>query len=336
MSAKQNIVIPIGDIAGVGPEIVVKALNHPEVYEWCNPVVVGERTALERALTVTGLPLVPEEIGDARAQEYRHGRIAFYDMKNVDAARIEFGKVQAEAGRAAYEFIEKAVSLMKEGQADAIATTAINKEALRAAGVPYIGHTEIIGALLDVPDPMTMFQVKNLKVFFLTRHLSLKDAIAAVTRENVYRYIKRCCLGMKALGFENPRLAIAGLNPHSGEHGLFGREETDEITPAVEQAQKEGIRISGPIGADSVFHLALGGSFDAVISLYHDQGHIATKMVDFERTISVTIGMPYIRTSVDHGTAFDIAGTNRAGERSMYEAIRLAAEYARTYTYSVI
>lgn len=332
MSVKRNIVIPIGDIAGVGPEIVVKALDHPEVYEWCNPVVVGERTALERALTVTGLPLKLRETEDARTQEYRCGQIAFYDLKNVNAAQVEFGKVQAEAGRAAYEFIEKAVSLMKEGKADAIATTTINKEALKAAGIPFIGHTEIIGALLDTPDPMTMFQVRNLKVFFLTRHLSLRDAIDAVKQERVYQYIKRCNQGMKNLGYENPRLAMAGLNPHGGEHGLFGWEEVEEIVPAVERARKEGIRISGPIGADSVFHLALEGSFDAVISLYHDQGHIATKMVDFERTISVTIGMPYIRTSVDHGTAFDIAGTNQASELSMYEAIRLAAEYADTYT----
>lgn len=332
MKVKRNIVIPIGDIAGVGPEIVVKALNHPEVYEWCNPVVVGERTALERAVLVTNLPLELQEIQDARAHEYHSGQIAFYDLKNVNAEEIEFGKVQAKAGKAAYEFIEKAVELMKAGQADAIATTTINKEALKAAQIPYIGHTEIIGALLGTPDPMTMFQVKNLKVFFLTRHLSLKDAIAAVTREKVYEYIKRCFQGMTNLGYENPRLAIAGLNPHGGEHGLFGWEEVDEIIPAVNQARKEGIQISGPIGADSVFHLALNGSFDAVISLYHDQGHIATKMVDFERTISVTIGMPYIRTSVDHGTAFDIAGQNKVSELSMYEAVRLAAEYAETYT----
>lgn len=239
--------------------------------------------------------------------------------------------MQRKAGKAAFEFIEKAVELMKEGQADAIATTTINKEALKAAGIPYIGHTEIIGSLLGVEDPMTMFQVRNLKVFFLTRHLSLKDAIAAVTEDNVYRYIKRCYHGMQNLGFDNPKLAIAGLNPHSGEHGLFGWEEVNEIMPAVERAKKEGILISGPIGADSVFHIALKGGFDAVISLYHDQGHIATKMVDFERTISVTIGMPYIRTSVDHGTAFDIAGTNTVSELSMYEAIRLAAEYAETY-----
>lgn len=329
---KKNIVIPIGDIAGVGPEIVVKALACPEVYDWCNPVVVGERSALERALSVTGVKLSLEEITDARLHEYRYGTVSFVDLKNVRADEVEFGKVQAKAGKAAFEFIERAVDLMKDGQADAIATTTINKEALKAAKIPFIGHTEIIGSLLGTPDPMTMFQVKNLKVFFLTRHLSLKDAIAAVTEENVYRYIKRCCHGMKNLGFENPRIAVAGLNPHAGEHGLFGWEEVREIVPAIERAQKEGILVSGPIGADSVFHIALKGGFDAVISLYHDQGHIATKMVDFERTISVTIGMPFIRTSVDHGTAFDIAGKNIVSELSMYEAIRLAAEYAQTYT----
>ena len=180
-------------------------------------------------------------------------------------------------------------------------------------------------------DPMTMFQVQNLRVFFLSRHLSLKGAIEYVTKDHVYRYIKRANQGMKNLGIEKPRLVIAGLNPHSGEHGLFGWEEVDEIMPAVEMAKAEGILIDGPIGADSVFHLALKGYYDAVISLYHDQGHIATKMVDFDRTISVTVGMPYIRTSVDHGTAFDIAGKNLASEVSMCEAIRLAAEYSTTY-----
>ena len=178
---------------------------------------------------------------------------------------------------------------------------------------------------------MTMFQVRNLKVFFLTRHMSLRDAIDAVTEENVYRYILRCCAGLKNLGIGNPRIAVAGLNPHSGEHGLFGWEEVREVAPAVERAKQDGICVEGPVPADSVFHIALKGAYDGVISLYHDQGHIATKMVDFERTISVTIGMPCIRTSVDHGTAFDIAGKNLVSEVSMYEAIRLAAEYAVTY-----
>ena len=328
---KRVVVIPIGDIAGVGPEIVVKALEHPEVYDWCQPVVVGEKAAVKRAAAVTGSKLEIHCVDKPEDGIYRHGVINLIDMKNVDSERIEFGKVQKEAGRAAFEFIEKSVELLKSGEADAIATTTINKEALKAAEIPYIGHTEIIGGLLGVADPMTMFQVRNLRVFFLSRHLSLKEAINYVTKDHVYRYIHRVYQGMKQLGIEKPRLAIAGLNPHSGEHGLFGWEEVDEIGPALEMAGKDGIQVDGPIGADSVFHLALKGAYDAVISLYHDQGHIATKMVDFDRTISVTVGMPYIRTSVDHGTAFDIAGKNLACETSMCEAIRLAAEYADTY-----
>lgn len=328
---KAVIVIPIGDIAGVGPEIVAKALNYPEVYDWCKPLVVGEAAAMRRVLKITGSGLKLNCLENPDGAKYTFGTIDLIDMKNVDSAGIEFGKVQREAGRAAFEFIEKSVELLKEGHADAIATTTINKEALRAAGINYIGHTEIIGGLLGVEDPMTMFQVMGLKVFFLSRHLSLRKAIDYVTEENVYQYIHRCFNGMKNLGIPNPRLAVAGLNPHSGEHGLFGDEDDVEIRPAVERARQDGINVTGPIGADSVFHLALKGAFDAVISLYHDQGHIATKMVDFEKTISVTIGMPYIRTSVDHGTAFDIAGTNKVSEVSMYEAIRLASEYAKTY-----
>lgn len=328
---KKVVVIPIGDIAGVGPEIVVKALGHPEVYDWCCPVVVGERAAVERAIAVTESKLVIHCVDKPEEGVCRYGTIDLIDLRNVDSGNIEFGKVQREAGRAAFEFIEKSVELLKTGEADAIATTTINKEALKAADIHYIGHTEIIGGLLGVADPMTMFQVRNLRVFFLSRHLSLKDAIGYVTKDHVYQYIRRVYQGMKNLGIENPRLAIAGLNPHSGEHGLFGWEEVNEIVPALEMAKKDGIQVDGPIGADSVFHLALNGAYDAVISLYHDQGHIATKMVDFDRTISVTVGMPYIRTSVDHGTAFDIAGKNLACEISMCEAIRLAAEYSVTY-----
>ncbi len=328
---KAVIVIPIGDIAGVGPEIVAKALNYPEVYQWCKPLVVGEAVAMERALTITESNLKLNCVNKSSEGQFSYGIIDFIDLKNVDSNNIVFGKVQSEAGRAAFEFIEKSIELLKAGEADAIATTTINKEALKAAGINYIGHTEIIGGLLGVEDPMTMFQVLGLKVFFLSRHLSLRKAIDYVTEENVYQYIHRCYNGMKNLGINNPKLAIAGLNPHSGEHGLFGDEEGDEIGPAIERARQEGIDVTGPIGADSVFYLALKGAFDAVISLYHDQGHIATKMVDFEKTISVTIGMPYIRTSVDHGTAFDIAGKNLVSEVSMYEAIRLAAIYANTY-----
>ncbi len=329
--SKPTVLIPIGDVAGVGPEIVVKALGHKELYDLCNIIAVGEKSCMERAVKVTKSSLAIHCIGQKGEAAFDKGVIDLVDMRNIDAKKTPFGRVQRQAGQAAFEFIQKSVQMVKAGQGDALATTTINKEALKAANIPYIGHTEILGGLLDVRDPMTMFQVQSLKVFFLTRHLSLKDAIRAVTREKVYRCIHRCLSAMRSLGIQNPRIAVAGLNPHSGEHGLFGMEEVDAIAPAVIDAQRDGIDVAGPIGADSVFYLALKGKFDAVISLYHDQGHIATKMVDFERTISLTIGLPFLRTSVDHGTAFDIAGTNQVSEVSMVEAVRLAAHYAPVY-----
>ena len=328
---KPTILIPIGDVAGVGPEIVVKALGHKELYDVCNMIVVGEKSCMDRAIKVTKSSLAIRCIDQKQEAAFDKGMIDLIDMRNIDADKTPFGSVQKQAGQAAYEFIERSVQMVLKGQGDALATTTINKEALKAANISYIGHTEILGGLLNVRDPMTMFQVQNLKVFFLTRHLSLKDAISEVTRERVYGYIHRCLNAMHSLGIKNPRISVAGLNPHSGEHGLFGMEEVDYITPAVLDAQRDGIDVTGPIGADSVFYLALKGKFDAVVSLYHDQGHIATKMVDFERTISLTIGLPFLRTSVDHGTAFDIAGMNKVSEVSMVEAIRLAAYYAPVY-----
>jgi 4-hydroxythreonine-4-phosphate dehydrogenase len=239
-----------------------------------------------------------------------------------------YGRVDAACGKAAYDCIVKAVELAKDGLVDALATTPINKEALNAAGIDYIGHTEILAALTNTLDPLTMFQVRDLRVFFLTRHLSLQAACRSVTEERVYQYIRRCCGALARLGIDKPRIAVAGLNPHCGEHGLFGDEEDAVIVPAIERARREGFDAHGPKPADSVFHFALNGAWDCVLSLYHDQGHIATKMVDFERTIALTLGLPFLRTSVDHGTAFDIAGTGKASAVSMTEAIRLAALYA--------
>ncbi len=328
---KPTILIPIGDVSGVGPEIVAKALGHRQIYDLCNPVAVGEKSCMERAVEVTQEALAIHCIEHTGEAVMAPGTVDLIDLHNIDAGRTPFGRVQAHAGQAAYEFIEKSVRMVTKGEGDALATTTINKEAMKAANIPYIGHTEILAGLLNVDDPMTMFQVKNLKVFFLTRHLSLMDAIRSISRDRVYRYIRRCFNAMNSLGVTHPRIAVAGLNPHSGEHGLFGMEEMVSIAPAVEDARRDGINVTGPIGADSVFYLSLKGNFDAVISMYHDQGHIATKMVDFERTISLTLGLPFIRTSVDHGTAFDIAGKNLVSEISMMEAIRLAAYYAPRY-----
>ncbi|WP_053955227.1 4-hydroxythreonine-4-phosphate dehydrogenase PdxA [Inediibacterium massiliense] len=325
---RSYIGIPMGDPAGVGPEIVVKALNNEEVYKWSKPVVIGEQKTLEQAMKFCNVNLKIKVIEDVEEGEYEKGILNVIDLKNINIEKLQIGKVQGMAGKAAFEYIKLAVELAMDKKVDAIATTPINKEAFKAGGVNYIGHTEILEDLTNTKDPLTMFQVHDLRVFFLSRHVSLKDACTIATKERVLDYIKRCSEALERLGIKNGKLAVAGLNPHSGEHGLFGDEEVKEIEPAVRLGQEQGINVVGPVPADSVFYFALKGKYDAVLSLYHDQGHIATKMVDFERTISITNNMPFLRTSVDHGTALDIAGTGKASEVSMVEAIRLAALYA--------
>lgn len=325
---KPIIAIPMGDAAGIGPEITVKALADDSVQEMARLVVVGDRQALQQAVEFSKVELTINCINDPQDGDFKCGVLNLIDLNNIEINCLKIGEVQAMTGKAAYEYIEVATRLCLEKKADVLVTTAINKESLKAAEVPYIGHTEIVGALTDTKNPLTMFQVHNLRVFFLSRHVSLKRACELVTKENVSAFIDQSVAALKILGVKNPHLAIAGLNPHSGEHGLFGREEVDGVMPAVVDAQKRGINIDGPIGADSVFHFALKGKYDGVLSLYHDQGHIATKMVDFEKTISITIGMPILRTSVDHGTALDIAGKGIASPVSLIEAIRLGAEYA--------
>lgn len=289
---KPRIGVTAGDPAGIGPEIVRAAVASQDILEICEPVVFG--------LTD------PEEI-------HRQG--------------IPVGRISARGGELAFKAIEDAVHAAKSGSIDAIATAPINKESLKAAGVPYIGHTEILAGLTGAEDPLTMFETLSLRVFFLTRHVSLRHACDMVTEERVYNYLMRCNAAMKAqLGTTDPLIAVAALNPHGGEHGMFGDEE-DCIPPAISRAERDGTRAVGPISADSVFHLAKTGKFDAVLSLYHDQGHIACKTLDFARTISLTLQLPFLRTSVDHGTAFDIAGTGTANPLSMMEAIKVAAKY---------
>ncbi|MGL4607430.1 MAG: 4-hydroxythreonine-4-phosphate dehydrogenase PdxA [Eubacteriaceae bacterium] len=325
---KPLIVIPMGDPAGIGPEIVVKALADLETQRISRPLVIGDQGVLEKAIEFSGIALEINQIANPAEGCFKPGILNLINLNNILLEKLNFGEVQGMAGKASYAYIKYATDLCLNHQVDAMATTAINKESLKAGKVPYIGHTEMIGNLTGTPNPLTMFQVYNLRVFFLTRHVSLKEACDLVKKEKLLKFIDDAVVALKVLGVENPRLAIAGLNPHSGEHGLFGTEEINEVIPAVEEAQNLGINIIGPIGADSVFHFGLKGDYDAVLSLYHDQGHIATKMVDFERTISITNGLPFLRTSVDHGTAFDIAGKGIASPVSMIEAIRLAVEYA--------
>lgn len=326
--SKPIIGIPLGDPAGIGPEIVVKALDCEDVYKVCKPVIIGEKNTIKQAMEICEIDLEINQIETPNQGKFTKGNIDLINLNNINIEELKIGRIQSMAGKAAFKYIKKAVELALKKEIHAIATTPINKESLRAANIPYIGHTEILEDLTNTYNPLTMFQVQNLRVFFLTRHVSLRKACDLVTEENVYEFIIRCIDALKILGVKNPKLAVAGLNPHSGENGLFGDEEVKEIKPAIKRAQKEAIDVVGPVSADSVFYFGLKGNYDAVLSLYHDQGHIATKMVDFERTISITNNLPFLRTSVDHGTAFDIAGTGKASPVSMIEAIRLAAEYA--------
>lgn len=329
---KPLIAVPIGDPAGVGPEIVAKSVASEEVFEAADCVIVGDKTIIENAIKIVGVDLTVHVISEAEEGDYRKGILNLIDLGNVDMAKFEFGKVNGMCGKAAYEYIAKCIELANEGKVDAVATTPINKESLRAGGINYIGHTEIFGALTGTEDPLTMFETNGMRVFFLTRHVSLREMLDMITKDRIIDYVKRCMKALEKLGVTDGTMAIAGLNPHSGEHGLFGWEEVNEIMPAIEELQAEGYQVVGPIGADSVFHQAAQGRYNSVLSLYHDQGHIATKTLDFEKTIAITNGMPILRTSVDHGTAFDIAGRGIVSAVSMIEAILLAAKYAPNFT----
>lgn len=334
MNNRQIIAIPMGDAAGIGPEIAVKSLTNKEIYDVCKPVIVGDLDVIRKAVNITKADVDINNIEDPENGVYKIGTIDVIDLNNIDADNLAYGEVSAKCGEAAYEYIKKSVELAMDKKVSALATTPINKESLKAAKVPYIGHTEMLEALSGSEDPLTMFEVKGMRIFFLTRHLSLKDAINQMTKERVHDYLLRCNKALERLGLDNRKFAVAGLNPHSGEGGLFGMEEVDEITPGIEMAKEDGIDVVGPVPADSVFYQALNGKYDAVLSLYHDQGHIAAKMTDFHMTVSITNGLPFLRTSVDHGTAFDIAGQNIAESISMEECIKVAAEYAESFVNS--
>lgn len=329
---KSLIAVPIGDPAGVGPEIAAKAVASRKVFDAADCIIVGDKTIMEKAVNIVNAEFTIHVIAGPEEGDFREGVLNLIDLGNVDMENFEFGRVNGMCGRAAYEYIAKSIELANEGRVDAVATTPINKESLRAGGINYIGHTEIFGALTGTEDPLTMFETNGMRVFFLTRHVSLRDMLDMITKERIKDYVKRCLEALEKLGVSGKTMAVAGLNPHSGEHGLFGWEEVNEITPAVEELQAEGYNVTGPVGADSVFHQAAIGKYSSVLSLYHDQGHIAAKTLDFEKTIAVTNGMPILRTSVDHGTAFDIAGKGIASAVSMIEAILLAAKYAPKFT----
>jgi 4-phospho-D-threonate 3-dehydrogenase / 4-phospho-D-erythronate 3-dehydrogenase len=325
--ARPVLAVTMGDPAGIGPEIAVRALLSPEVRGISRSFLIGDARVFERALAACGINASLNRIAGPEALADRDGVIDVMHQETVDPAALQIGKVQALGGTSAYAAIRASIELAMAGRVAGIATTPINKESLKAAKIPFIGHTEMFADQTGAREEMTMFTISGLKIFFLTRHLSLMEACKQITRDRTLRGIENSMKALRQLGIDAPHLAVAALNPHGGEDGLFGREEIEAIKPAIEAARARGMRVSGPVPADSVFHMARIGRYDAVLSLYHDQGHIAAKMMDFEKTVSVTLGLPILRTSVDHGTAFDIAGTGKASAVSMIEAIKVAAEY---------
>ena len=241
---KSLIAVPIGDPAGVGPEIVAKSVASKEVFNAADCIVVGDKTVMENAVRIAGEDLTVHVINGPEEGDFREGVLNLIDLGNVDMGNFEFGRVNGMCGKAAYEYIAKSIELANEGKVDAVATTPINKESLRAGGINFIGHTEIFGALTDTEDPLTMFETNGMRVFFLTRHVSLREMLDMITKERIKDYVKRCLEALKKLGVSDGTMAVAGLNPHSGEHGLFGWEEGNEITPAV--GERQDIRLPGP------------------------------------------------------------------------------------------
>jgi 4-hydroxythreonine-4-phosphate dehydrogenase len=326
------VAITIGDPAGIGPEVVLGALYaNADLYEICRPLVIGSSPVLNAAAAVLGLDIQLNAVTDPHTGRYETGAIDLIEAGELDGEAISWGEVQAAAGRASFAFMSRAIDLTLAGKTDAIATAPINKEALQLAGVPFLDHTAMLGKLTDSPHPMTMFTVQNMKIFFATRHESLLAAVSEISADLIYEQLLNVDSALSEYGFRHARIAVAALNPHNGEDGIFGREEIEHIAPAVDRARQNGVEASGPFAADSVFQRMRDGGCDAVLSLYHDQGHIAAKSVDFYRTIALTPGLPFVRSSVDHGTAFDIAGRGVANPISMAEAIRVAADYTHRF-----
>lgn len=327
MPNQPLLAITMGDPAGVGPEVIVKALEHDDVWQACRPVVIGDARWMSEAARIVGTKRAVRAVTSVFDAGV-HDSIDVLDLENVPADFVR-GKVSAAGGRAAYEYIERAVQLALHHQANAIVTAPLNKEALHMAGKMYAGHTEILADLCGVKGTVMLLTCPRLRVSHVSTHVSLRDALARVTTERVMRVIQLTHDALIQMGITAPRLAVAGLNPHAGESGLFGNEEEKIIAPAIQAAQRAGIDARGPFPPDTVFWRAMQGEFDAVIAMYHDQGHIPMKLLGFFDGVNVTLGLPIIRTSVDHGTAFDLAGTGRADERSMVAALLLAAQMAR-------
>lgn len=342
MADKKIIGITMGDPASIGPEITLKALTDPALYERCRPLVVGDAAVMEAARPIVGCEDIQiHAVRDVSECLFTPGIIDVYDMGITDPGLLERGKVSPMAGDAAFQYVKKVIELAMDGKIDATVTNALNKEAMNLAGHHYSGHTEIYADFTHTSKYTMMLAHENLRVVHVSTHVSLREACDRVKKARVLEVIEIASQACRALGIAHPRIGVAGLNPHSGEHGLFGREEIEEISPAIEAARAEGIDADGPVPPDTVFSKARGGWYDIVVAMYHDQGHIPLKLVGFVYNqeagkwdavagVNITLGLPIIRVSVDHGTAFDQAGKGSASPASLINAIDYAILLAKS------
>ena len=329
MQAYRPIIgITMGDAAGVGPEIILKCFEHSLVHETSRSFVIGDASILERAKKFTGSTKEIRRIDHPQEAQFDPAVIDCLDLALLPDT-LPIGEVSAEAGNAAFQYLAKAIGFANDKEIDAICTAPLNKEALQKGGHLYPGHTEILAELTGTADYSMMLSAPNLKVIHVTTHVGIIDAIHMITPERVLHVIKLAHETLSKAGIASPKIAVCGINPHAGENGLFGYgEEAEKIVPAVELAQAEGIDVQGPLPADTLFFRTVRGDFDIVVAMYHDQGHGPVNVLGLESGVNITVGLPIIRTSVDHGTAFDIAGTGIADEKSLVEALRQAVELA--------
>lgn len=338
---KKIIGITMGDPASIGPEISLKIFNKKKLYDKCKPLLIGDYSVIKYYLNEhPKLDLKINVVQDPSEGKYTYGVIDLIDLKAVNIDQLPIGEVSKMGGNAAFQYVNYVIQLALNKKVDATVTNPLNKEALNLAGHNYAGHTEIYSDLTNT-DKYTMLLIDgDLRVVHISTHVSLREACDLVTKQRVYDVIHIANKACKQLNIKNPKIAVAGLNPHAGENGLFGKEEIEEITPAIELTKKEGINVTGPHPADTLFSRANGGMFDLVVAMYHDQGHIPLKLLGFVfdqdkqrwkevRGVNITLGLPIIRTSVDHGTAFDQAGKWTASELSLENAIDLAIQLAK-------
>jgi 4-hydroxythreonine-4-phosphate dehydrogenase len=333
--------ITMGDVAGIGPEIIAKALNTEEVYRICRPLVIGDAAAMNMGMEVAGLSLTVKRVDSPADGLYKRGTIDIMSLDNIDASSLIMGRPQPMAGRASVEFVFKAAEMAMRDEVDGMVTAPLNKEAMHMAGYKYPGHTELLAELANTQDYAMMLIAGSLRVVHVTTHVSLREVPDLITKDRVFKKIRVANEAARNLGFDRPRIGVSGLNPHSGEGGLFGREEIEVIGPAIDEARKAGMIVEGPVPPDTVFSKAVGGIYDVVVAMYHDQGHIPVKLQGFrfdESTgkwedmsgVNITVGLPFVRTSVDHGTAYGKAGRREgtANPQSLVDAIMTAAQMA--------